>query len=74
MHVYLVTGVAFTIAIGILISLIFGISVDTLATMLKWSCGFLLVVGIVGLHRRSKRSEDKQERIARQIQRYRGGP
>lgn len=72
MHVYLVTGVVFTVAIGILISLVFGVAIETLATILKWSCGVLLVIGIVALRRRSKRNEEKHARIVEQVERYRG--
>ena len=71
MHVYLVTGVVFTVAIALLSSLVFHVSVDTLVTIFKWFFGALLVLGLFLHARRSKRDEERQARMSEQIERYR---
>jgi hypothetical protein len=71
-HVYLITGIMFTVAMALLASLVFRIGVDTLATILKWSFGALLVLALFVRARRSKRDEERHAKIAEQIERYRG--
>ncbi len=72
MHVYLVTGVVLTISMALLVSLVKGVDVEIVAAVLKWASGILLVVGLFFRGRRAKWEEERQARLAEQMERYRG--
>ena len=71
MHVYIATGVVFAVAIAILASLVFHISLDIIATIAKWFFGILLALGLLLHTRHSKREEERKARMSARIEQFR---
>ena len=68
----LLAGIAITVAVAILVSLSFGVSLEVIAPILMLTSIFLLVVGIYVHWRQTKRNEEQTVHTAEFLARQRG--